>query len=627
MNPPAPQRTFLHPFSYHPRKPKARPPASPRSLVLATATMDARNEGLALSPPRSETAASNGSTTVSMIRQDIQDLYDRVALSVRGGGGSRNSSGYLFRGADGVAQRGDTQRPMVLNVVDWNGEDDPLKPVCWSARKKMLNTVIVCLLATTSYVYSRPFFNLNTASGYVPGRSITDVVVETQYRSFTFSVLAPALEDLKHEFPTTTGNLFIAPLAVSSYLLGHALSLLVISPLSQRFGRVWMYHLSNAIFMGATAWCASTHSFPLLAVARFVAGVGGSAAFALAPLSLMDMYKPHTKGRGVAFISLAISWALGDVAASFVGGRWEWRWVFWGTGLGGVFCTVLSLLGLSETCSGVVLERKAKRLRKITGNKCLRARIGDDGGDGARGTTIPVAFTGSKSAALMLRMVVAPRFFAVSLVSATGLALQVVLYGLLPEIFVGIHAVKSIHIGYVYLAPTVGNIVGIGLATLLSTTTASWRHKRGDEDAKWRVLPTTLCWPLAGAGMLLCGWMAEKQVHWIIPLIAAGIAGIGVMSTITLCMSYVLAAYPISPHSQAAVTGSLMIHSIVAGVPSIFAGAIFQRLGIGLTFTVYGSVALAMSPVMLIVFQSKVSNVTQASSHERAETQEITTRV
>lgn len=422
-----------------------------------------------------------------MIRQDFRNLYDRVALSVGSGGGSDLGEDYnegnreRREGGVGVGRRNETV------LIGWR---DKQNPRTWSSRKKALNLGLSGLSVLTS--------------------------------SFSLFILAPLLPLASESLPlvSAAGDTYLPPLTVSAYLLGHAFALLLVPPLSERLGRVPLYHILNAIFIGGSAWCGAAHTLPFLVVARFIAGIGGSAAFALVPFTILDLFGETGRVRGVAFTCLAMVYVAGFVAAALVGSRWEWRWVFWGTALVGVFCFVLSLLGLSETCGRVVLKRKVRRLRR----RGVRVRVeGEEDGE----------MTVWKCVVLEVKMVCALGVVVMSGVSAVGFGVLVLLCVTLAEVFLrGGYGWDKGRIGYLFLAPSLGCLLGIGLAILLSTAVVKWRQRRRDERAEWRLLPMAVCWPLVGLGVLLYGWMAEKRVHWIFLLVGAGVAGIGVIGTI-----------------------------------------------------------------------------------------------
>ena len=66
---------------------------------------------------------------------------------------------------------------------------------------------------------------------------------------------------------------------------------------------------------------------------------------------------------------------VGPVVGGFVSGGPGWRWCFWILVIFGGSIAVAQLVFLEETYAPVILERKAERLRKETGNKALRSKL------------------------------------------------------------------------------------------------------------------------------------------------------------------------------------------------------------------------------------------------------------
>jgi hypothetical protein len=102
------------------------------------------------------------------------------------------------------------------NTIWWDGDDDPENPYNWPAWRKVLNCVLVSSLAFITPLAS--------------------------------SMFAPGVPELMEEFNSTSKTL--AAFCVSVYVLGFAAGPMVFAPLSEIYGRVIVYHISNAGFIG-----------------------------------------------------------------------------------------------------------------------------------------------------------------------------------------------------------------------------------------------------------------------------------------------------------------------------------------------------------------------------------------
>ena len=91
------------------------------------------------------------------------------------------------------------------------------------------------------------------------------------------------------------------------------------------------------------------------------------------PKQISDILPPENRGTALSIYSLAplLGPCIGPVIGGFLTEAKGWRWAFWVLAILAVFTTVASFVGLREMYPGVLLERKAARLRKETGSPVL----------------------------------------------------------------------------------------------------------------------------------------------------------------------------------------------------------------------------------------------------------------
>ena len=119
--------------------------------------------------------------------------------------------------------------------------------------------------------------------------------------------------------------------AVSVYILGFAVGPLFLSPLSEVYGRLKLYHLCGCLFVVFSVACALSTSLPMLTGFRFLAGCVGSCPVTNGSGSVSDMMIPGRRGTAMAFYAFGgmIGPAVGPVAGAFLTQGLGWRWVFW----------------------------------------------------------------------------------------------------------------------------------------------------------------------------------------------------------------------------------------------------------------------------------------------------------
>jgi multidrug resistance protein len=142
-------------------------------------------------------------------------------------------------------------------------------------------------------------------------------------------MFSPAIEQVAIEFHTT--NQELATFVVTIYLLGLAIGSIFIAPLSERYGRVPIYHGSNIFFIIFTIACAKSTSLAMLTVFRFLAGWAGCTPITIGGSTISDII-PREKRRGIMSVWSLFPF-LGPVIGPICGGVLSkskgWRWVFW----------------------------------------------------------------------------------------------------------------------------------------------------------------------------------------------------------------------------------------------------------------------------------------------------------
>jgi MFS family permease len=128
-----------------------------------------------------------------------------------------------------------------------------------------------------------------------------------------------------------------------------------------------------AIFFVFSIACAVSLVTAQLAVFRFISGLGGGAPLAIGAGVLADMWEAKERGKAISVFSLGppIAPTIAPIIAGFISLRTTWRWVMWVLVFTTGFTFMFGIISLNETFPPVILARKAKKLRKETGNSEL----------------------------------------------------------------------------------------------------------------------------------------------------------------------------------------------------------------------------------------------------------------
>lgn len=208
-----------------------------------------------------------------------------------------------------------------------------------------------------------------------------------------------------------------------------------------------------------------------------------------------------------------------------------WRWVFW---ILAITCGTISALFLvfsRETYAPIILQRKVDKMRKQTGNDLLRSKL-DPG-------LTPRDYFGRGIVRPLKMIAFSPICIFAGLYVALTYGYLYLMFSTLTPLFMQIYGFSVIQAGLSFLGLGVGSMAGVIFFSVNSDRYIKKRAK--EEDAKalaegrepegmkpeYRLPPLRYGAFLLPAGLFIYGWTAEKEVHWIAPIIGTAIIGVG----------------------------------------------------------------------------------------------------
>ena len=149
------------------------------------------------------------------------------------------------------------------------------------------------------------------------------------HRPLASSMFAPGVPEVMTEFHSS--NTLLAGFVVSVYVLGYAFGPLIIAPLSELYGRMPVYHVSNILFVVFTVACAVATNLNMLIGFRFLQGTFGSTPLTIGGGTIADMIVQEKRGGVMAIWALGplMGPVIGPVAGGYLSQGKGWRWVFW----------------------------------------------------------------------------------------------------------------------------------------------------------------------------------------------------------------------------------------------------------------------------------------------------------
>lgn len=185
--------------------------------------------------------------------------------------------------------------------------------------------------------------------------------------------ILPGLPGMVGDLDTT---LSAAQLALSVGFAGLAVGLLVVGPLSDRFGRRWPVVIGLVCYIGTTLMCAVAPDISLLIAFRLAQGIAGGAVWVITRAVIRDVYAGRASAR--AFSQMAMITGLAPVVAPFIAGQLllfvDWRGLFIVLAAVGGVVLVLALLFMFETLAPERRQSEGVRGQVRATLSVLRAR-------------------------------------------------------------------------------------------------------------------------------------------------------------------------------------------------------------------------------------------------------------
>jgi len=229
-------------------------------------------------------------------------------------------------------------------LVDFEGDDDPYRPMNWPTKKKITTTMM---------------YGLTTMSA-----------------TWASSAYSAGTRQIAAEFDV--GNQ-VAVLGTTLFLFGFGLGPLLWAPLSEVYGRRLAVLTPMFIAICFSFGSAVSKDFQTLMTTRFF-----GAFFASAPVTntggvLGDLYSPAWRALAMAGYAMAVVGGpcLGPiVSAAFVANpSLGWRWTEYFTGILQATILFIDIIFIDECYPPKLLVYKARRLRHETGNWALHTKF------------------------------------------------------------------------------------------------------------------------------------------------------------------------------------------------------------------------------------------------------------
>ncbi|KAL4862111.1 hypothetical protein BDV12DRAFT_190646 [Aspergillus spectabilis] len=411
-------------------------------------------------------------------------------------------------------------------------------PINWSTPKKILHTTIPCLFAFLI--------------------------------TFGTSVSGPALPALMAEFEIGQTT---ALLSITLYTEGLAVGPLLFAPLSEIYGRRWVYIGASTCLLTFGAGAGAAQTFTTFLVCRFLSGCLGSVGIAIGGGTLADLW-PVGKKRGAALLFfLLVSFlapCVAPVAASYTlaAHNRNWRWTQWLMVILGLPIWLLTLL-MQETGEAALISQTERQRRTFSFRSIL----------------FPVRLLCSDMIVLLLSIHTA---FGYGVIFSFFLSFKYVL--------VSEYQFDEQEASLSYLSLISGYIFAIILCIMIE------RISDAAECPEKQLYSS-----IAGGVLLLVGeiWYAlaaHFEAGWPI-LIAAGVpVGSGAFMLFLSAILYISRIYRADVVSSAIAANGALRYTLGAAFP-LFTMQMYEKLGAAWASGIFAFLSLLLMPIPLLLFK------------------------
>ncbi|KAJ8110257.1 hypothetical protein OPT61_g6855 [Boeremia exigua] len=425
--------------------------------------------------------------------------------------------------------------------------------------------------------------------------NLKDTAYAFSTKHYNAAVYSNAIAPLNKHYGLGNNHFTNARAGLAWFLIPYGFGCELWAPWSEDFGRWIIMQLSLGSVNIWQIMAGASTSWNMVLAARVLGGVcsaGGSVTLGM----VADMFQPEEQQYAVLWASL---WScLGSVIGGMAGGSIEqfldWRWNFWIQLILGVTVQSIHFFFVPETRSTVMLDRRAKKLRKA------------DGACTIRGPTEDKKFNWKHAAALMGRpykmLATEPIVLFLSLLSGFADALIFSFLESYGYVFgPGGWNFTPSQLGFALSALFIGYwAAGLSYVPIIRKDNLKRRAGKilSPETRLWGLLFIA---PLLSIGLFGSAFtVTGPPLPWIAPLIFTVFIGWANMAIYFATIDYMVAAYG-GKYSASATGGNGFSRDVLAGICSFYTGPMYHKLGNqNATWLLFGLSVLVIIPVFWI---------------------------
>ncbi|KAJ5213044.1 hypothetical protein N7449_000213 [Penicillium cf. viridicatum] len=359
-------------------------------------------------------------------------------------------------------------------------------------------------------------------------------------------------------------------------------------PLTLKYGRRVVYTFSFLVFGLCCIWSARATSYGSLLASRIIAAWFAGSTECVAPMTIVDIFFLHERGRITAVYSAALSTgaAFGLLISGIMSISQNWRMFHYLCAAIALATTVLIFFTMPETAYrrgvGEIEEESNEKVSSVS--EVERAEMSSTP---KKSFTQRMAFNRApltnesiwKIAIRPVLVLFLPPVFWSTVSFGIGIGIFVILGTTAATAFSQAYDFTVWQVGLVWIAGIVGNLLGIPFGGFFSDWVANRATSKnaGIREPEMRLPAVSIAMITYPGSLLLYGLGIHYKAHWIVPILGIFLFSFGSSAAIGISIVYTIDCY--RPIAGEVVVSQVVFKSFITFLMSFYANPWVDRDG------------------------------------------------
>lgn len=384
----------------------------------------------------------------------------------------------------------------------------------------------------------------------------------------------------------------VSVLGITLYIFGLAFGPLFLSPISELYGRRVTFILSlffSVIWQVMTTWSKTIAG---VMIGRFLSGFFGSSFLSVSGGAISDLFDKSQITIPMSIYTTAAF--MGPSLGPIISGAFyqeNYRWTFITLLIASGVCLIAIILTVPETYKPVLLMKKAKRLRKETGDDRYIAPQETL----QKQTNLGIAMVTScqRPFGLLFRD---PMMGVLCFYTGLELAIIYLYFVAFPYIFKKLYHFNVMESACAYLGLMTGMLLAAPTSVIFQRRLeAKVKKNNGVSVPEMKFEPLFVGAFLTPIGLMIFAWTCYKNVHWMGPMVGSAIFGAGVFYVFVGVFNYTVDAY--RKYSASGMACNSFVRCVMGGIFPLFGLQMYKGMGINWAGFLITMITVLMIPV------------------------------